>query len=78
MELDPSNEDSFGPVIRAQTSVITTVLSTQAKVDETRLRRQSLDRLPDLLALVEQVRSRLPQAPVLAPPIDLVAEPVPS
>ena len=50
-------------MLRAKTSVITSVLTTQAKVDETRLRRQSLDRLPALLALVNETAKRLP--PVL-------------
>jgi hypothetical protein len=40
--------------------VISTVLATQAKVDETRLRRQSLDRLPALLALVNETAKRIP------------------
>jgi hypothetical protein len=58
--LEQTNEETFGPVLRAQTSVISTVLATQAKVDETRLRRQSLDRLPALLALVNETAKRLP------------------
>jgi hypothetical protein len=62
-ELDLSDTDTFGPMIRAKTSIISTVLSTQAKVDETRLRRQSLDRLPALLKLVNETAQRLP-APV--------------
>jgi hypothetical protein len=60
MELNENDEMTFGPVIRAQTSVITTVLNTQAKVDETRLRRQTLDRLPALLKLVEETAAKLP------------------
>ena len=62
-DLAMEDEDTFGPVLRAKTSVITSVLTTQAKVDETRLRRQSLDRLPALLALVNETAKRLP--PVL-------------
>ena len=62
-DLNLETEESFGPVLRAKTSVITSVLTTQAKVDETRLRRQSLDRLPALLALVNETAKRLP--PVL-------------
>lgn len=54
------DEDTFGPVLRAKTSVITSVLTTQAKVDETRLRRQTLDRLPALLALVNETAKRIP------------------
>jgi len=60
-DLELETEDTFGPVLRAKTSVITSVLTTQAKVDETRLRRQSLDRLPALLALVNETAKRLPQ-----------------
>jgi len=47
--------------VRAQTSVISTVLSTQAKVDENRLRRQSIDRLPALLKLVNDTAAKLPK-----------------
>lgn len=60
LPVDP-NED-YGHVLRAKTSVITTVLNTQAKVDETRLRRQSMDRLPGLLKLVNATAARLPPA----------------
>jgi hypothetical protein len=47
-------------VLRAQTSVITSVLNTQAKVDENRLRRQTADRLPALLELINETAKRLP------------------
>jgi hypothetical protein len=50
-----------GSAVRAQTSVISTVLSTQAKVDENRLRRQSIDRLPALLKLVNDTAAKLPK-----------------
>src|SRR6185369_7878937 len=59
-DLNVETPDNFGPVLRAKTSVISAVLTTQAKVDETRLRRQSLDRLPALLALVNETAKRLP------------------
>lgn len=62
--MDPVNED-HAPLLRAKTSVISTVLATQAKVDETRLRRQSLDRLPALLKLVEETARRLPEPVVI-------------
>jgi hypothetical protein len=65
MPLDQSDTGpygAFGATVRAKTSVITSVLTTQAKVDETRLRRQSLDRLPALLALVNETAKRLPPA----------------
>ena len=63
LELNPGDagaDGAFGPTIRAKTSVIATVLATQAKVDETRLRRQTLDRLPALLRLVNETAARLP------------------
>lgn len=58
--MDYSSEDT-AHLVRAKTSVITTVLATQAKVDETRLKRQSLDRLPALLKLVKETAKRLPE-----------------
>ena len=60
LELAVDPDEELGDVLRAKTSVITTVLNTQAKVDETRLRRQSLDRLPALLKLVNETAKRLP------------------
>lgn len=62
---------AFGPIVRAKTAVIGTVLATQAKVDETRLRRQTLDRLPALLERVNEIAARLPAMPV-GPVIDHV------
>ena len=72
---DTNDPDMAGPLLRAQTSVITTVLSTQAKVDEHRLRRVQADRLPDLLKLVDQIASRIPAPePLKIPTIDIVPE----
>lgn len=56
-----ADDERFGPILRAQTSVITSVLNTQVKVDENRLRKQSSDRLPALLALINETAKRLPQ-----------------
>jgi hypothetical protein len=58
----PLNKDDprFAGVLRAQTSAANTALTVQAKVDETALRRQAVDRLPELLRLMEQVRAELP------------------
>lgn len=53
-------EDLSATVVRAKTSILKTVMATQAKVDETRLRRASVDRLPELLKLADQVRAKLP------------------
>lgn len=78
LELDTEPADcgpdgSYGPTVRAQTSVISTVLSTQAKVDENKLRRQAQDRLPSLLKTINEIAARLP-ATRPAPTIDLVPE----
>jgi hypothetical protein len=47
-------------VLRAQTAAANTALSTQAKVDESALRKQEYDRMPELLRLAAEVRARLP------------------
>ena len=59
MPLD-TTDPHFASVLRAQTSAANTTLTTQVKVDETTLRRQQLDRLPALLALVNATAARLP------------------
>jgi hypothetical protein len=60
LELPTTSSDEYGHVLRAQTSVITTVLNTQVKVDERRLRRQQLDRLPALFEEVNRIAAGLP------------------
>ena len=59
LPLDPDHP-AFAPVLRAQTAAANIALATQTKVDETALRRQQVDRLPELLKLAEEVRARLP------------------
>jgi hypothetical protein len=46
-------------VLRAQTAAANTALSTQAKVDESALRKQEHDRMPELLRLAAEVRARV-------------------
>lgn len=65
LDLDVDPDEELGHVLRAKTSVITTVLSTQTKVDETRLRKQHFDRLPELLRLVNETAQRLPAPRVI-------------
>lgn len=60
LPLDPEDRH-FGGVLRAQVGAANTALNTQVRVDENALRRQSLDRLPALLALVNETAKRLPQ-----------------
>ena len=62
VELTQDDDGDFPTaILRAKTSVITTILNTQARVDETRLRKQSLDRFPELMELLEDVKAMLPQ-----------------
>ena len=65
LDNEASEEDLSPTVIRAKTSIFRTTMATQAKVDETRLRRQAVDRLPELLKFAEEVRAKLPPRPVL-------------
>ena len=73
VQADCGPDGSFGPTVRAQTSVISTILSTQAKVDENRLRKRAADKLPDLLKIVNEIAARVPTGPVV-PIIDAVPE----
>ena len=51
-----------------QTAAANTALSTQAKVDETALRKQEHDRMPELLRLAAEIRARLPPLEELEKP----------
>ena len=54
MPLDPASEQ-FGVVMRAQTSTVATVLATQTRADENRLRASNNpDRLAELLVRMNQ------------------------
>ena len=63
LPVDPNEE--HGHVLKAKTSIVTTVLNTQVKVDETRLRRAQVDRLPALLKLVNEFAKKVPKAKVI-------------
>ena len=60
--LDPDSPQ-YGSVLRAQTMVVNTTLSTQLKVDESALRQQQLDRMPALLAEINRIAAGLPPMP---------------
>lgn len=51
--------ETFGEELRAQTSVLKTVLTTQLRVDENHLRRRTVDALPQLLRDVAAEEKRL-------------------
>lgn len=61
LPLDPDNRDTFGPTLRAQSAIVGHALTTQVRVDETRLRPQRFDRLPELLRLVAEEEAKLPK-----------------
>lgn len=54
-------DTNFGAVLRAQTAAANTVINAQIKVGENTLRRQAVDRLPELLRLIqeEELKMRL-------------------
>jgi hypothetical protein len=68
LPLDPAHP-AFAGVLRAQTTAANAALTVQAKVDDMTLRRQSVDRLPEILRLVAEVERKLPPPG----PIDLEA-----
>jgi hypothetical protein len=54
--------DTYNEDLRAQTSTIKTVLTTQLRVDENHLRRRAVDSLPALLKAVALEEQRLSAA----------------
>ena len=54
--------ETFSEELRAQTSTIKTVLTTQLRVDENHLRRRTVDALPELLKNVALEEKRLAAA----------------
>ena len=54
LPLPSADHASFGVVLRAQCSAANTVLNTQTKVDENRLRAGVVDRLPELLEILRE------------------------
>ena len=57
--LDPDRAH-YPAELRAQTALINSTLNTQARVDETGLQRQQVDRLPELLKLIREEEAKLP------------------
>jgi hypothetical protein len=50
---------SFGAVLRAQNAAANTILNTQVKVDEHSLRRQTINKLPDLVRIIREEELKL-------------------
>lgn len=42
-------DEDYPTLLRVQMSAVTSVMNTQVKVDEQRLKRRQADRLPDIL-----------------------------
>ena len=61
LPLDPDNRDTFGPTLRAQSAIVGHALTTQVRVDETRMRMQRPDRMAELLRIIaeEELKMRL-------------------
>lgn len=71
LEMDLNEkDDSFLALLGKQVTLITTVFTTQARVDESRLRARQADSLPKLLEALRQERAKLPGGSPLieAPP----------
>jgi hypothetical protein len=66
-----ADHPTFPSILRAQTTAASAALATQVKVDDLALRKQPVDRMPELLKLVEEVQKTLPPPG----PIDFEAEP---
>lgn len=60
LEIDISDEmhEKFGDKLRSLNSTIKTVIGTQVRVDEHRLKARKLDVLPELLAKIEAEEKR--------------------
>ena len=63
LPLPSADHASFGAVLRAQNAAANTVLTTQVRVDENRLRSATIDRLPELLQILaeEEIKYALRQ-----------------
>src|SRR5262249_23184334 len=59
LPLDP-DRTHYPAELRARTALINTALSTQARVDETGMKRERIDRLPEILRLIREEEKKLP------------------
>jgi hypothetical protein len=60
LENDAPEDAVNGVVVRAKASIYATTMATQAKVDENRLRRAQVDRMPEILRMVAELEKKLP------------------
>jgi hypothetical protein len=59
LPLPSSDHPTFGAVLRAQNAAANTVLNTQTKVDENRLRATAVNKLPELLEILKEEQINL-------------------
>jgi hypothetical protein len=59
LPLDPDRQH-YPAELRARAALINTALGTQARVDETGMKRERIDRLPEILALIREEEKKLP------------------
>lgn len=66
LEEEISTEDeNYGVLVRAKVSVLQTILTTQARVDEGRFRKKQVDKLGELLELIKGEEAKIVTARVL-------------
>jgi len=58
LKLIPGDED-FNAILKAQTSQVATVLTTQVRVDEGRFKKKQVDKLGELLDLIRGEEAKL-------------------
>lgn len=59
MNLPRQKSEAFPAVLRAKSHASNTVLTLAARVDETKLKRQALDKLSELVEIIKNEESRM-------------------
>lgn len=59
MDITDEEHEKFGEKVRGLNSVIKTVLQTQVRVDEHRLKARNADALPELIELIRQEEAKM-------------------
>ena len=58
LPLDPDNRETFGPTLRAQTTIVGQALTTQVRVDENQMRAERPDALVELMRNIAEEQKR--------------------
>lgn len=59
LPLPDNADDSFAAVLRAQNAAAATILATQVKVDENRLRKAAIDLLPEIIRVAREEEQKI-------------------